>query len=210
MARQWWYRKAKLIYSSRNRRGKKTKQRKRGMQQFVGLDIRRRTTVFALQHANLNALDETNNISLNSGLLVGSMSVCYTSLKKCSSLTTSTKAHFSCIDQSKEADDEVTNVTSSSQRMEFNSVDCVVWLLHRSSRSFSQAIRSLGLPRSGPALAMAWIGKDVHEWYRRTIILIEQLIQASVAHSNPPRFSTSPMYHRNDILLPIARLQLRP
>ncbi|KAL2327457.1 hypothetical protein Fmac_020884 [Flemingia macrophylla] len=85
---------------------------------------------------------------------------------KCSSLTTSIKAHFSCIDPSKKAN-EVTNVTSSSQGMEFNIVDYVVWLLHRSSRSFSQAINSLGLARSGPALAMAWIGKNVYEWHRR-------------------------------------------
>ncbi|KAL2338045.1 hypothetical protein Fmac_012491 [Flemingia macrophylla] len=147
----------------------------------VGLDIRRRTTAYALQHANLNALDETNNISLNSGLLVGSLSVCYTSLKKCSSLTASTKAHFSCIDQSKEAD-EVTNVTSSSQGMEFNRVDCVLWLLHRSSRSFSQAISSLGLARSGPALAMAWIGKDVHEWHRRIAyqVAVYALMKAAI------------------------------
>ncbi|XP_020225361.1 uncharacterized protein LOC109807252 isoform X2 [Cajanus cajan] len=149
----------------------------------VGLDIRRKTTAHALQHVNSNGLDERNNTSLNSGLLVGSFSVCYTSLKKCSSLTASTKTHFSCTDQSKEAD-EITNVSSStsSQRMEFNRVDCVVWLLHESSRSFSQAINSLGLARSGPALAMAWIGKDVHEWHRRIAyqVAVYALMKAAI------------------------------
>ncbi|KAL3005099.1 hypothetical protein AAZX31_08G200200 [Glycine max] len=146
--------------------------------QSVGLDIRQRTTAYA----NSNALYERNNNSLNSGLLVGSLSVCYTSLKKCSSLAASTKAHFSCTDdQSKEAD-EVTNVTSTSQGMKFNRVDCVVWLLHESSRSFSEAINSLGLARSGPALAMAWIGKDVHEWHRRIAyqVAVHALIKAAI------------------------------
>lgn len=86
---------------------------------------------------------------------------------KCLSLAASTKAHLSCTNQSEEEANEVTNVTSSSQGMEFNRVDCVVWALHESARSFSQAIESLGLANSGPGLAMAWIGKDVHEWHRR-------------------------------------------
>ncbi|RDX65393.1 hypothetical protein CR513_55957, partial [Mucuna pruriens] len=147
----------------------------------VGLDIRKRTTAYALQHANSSVLDERNNSSLNSGLLVGSLSVCYTSLKKCSSLAASDKAHFSCTNQSEEAD-EVTNVTSGGQGMEFNRVDCVVWLLHESSRSFSLAISSLGIARSGPPLAMAWIGKDVHEWHRRIAyqVAVYALMKAAI------------------------------
>ncbi|KAJ1388758.1 LETM1-like [Sesbania bispinosa] len=89
---------------------------------------------------------------------------CYTSLRRCSSLAASTKPHFSCTDQNEE--DEVTNFTSTSQGMEFNRVNCVVWALHESARSFSQAVESLGLARSGPGLVMAWIGKDVHQWHR--------------------------------------------
>jgi len=133
----------------------------------VGLDVRKRATAYALQHANSNVLDERNNSSLNSGMLVGSLSSCYTSLKKCSSLAASAKTCFSGTDdQSKEAV-EVTEVPSSSQGIDHDRVHCVVWSLHESSRSFSQAINSLGLARSGPALALAWIGKDVHEWHRR-------------------------------------------
>ncbi|KHN12042.1 hypothetical protein glysoja_049075, partial [Glycine soja] len=68
------------------------------------------------------------------------------------------------------------------QGMKFNRVDCVVWLLHESSRSFSEAINSLGLARSGPALAMAWIGKDVHEWHRRIAyqVAVHALIKAAI------------------------------
>ncbi|XP_047174379.1 uncharacterized protein LOC124842015 isoform X2 [Vigna umbellata] len=133
----------------------------------VGLDVRKRTTAYALQHANSNVLDERNNSSLNSGMLVGSLSSCYTSFKKLSLLAASAKTCFyGSDDQSKEAV-EVTDVPSSSEGIEHNRVHCVVWLLHESSRSFSQSINSLGVARSGPALAMAWIGKDVREWHRR-------------------------------------------
>ncbi|ESW07647.1 hypothetical protein PHAVU_010G146900 [Phaseolus vulgaris] len=133
----------------------------------VGLDVRKRTTGYALQHANSNVLDERNNSSLNSSMLVGSLSSCYTSFKKCSSsLAASAKTCFSGTDDQNKEGVEVTDVTSSSQGIEHSRVHCVVWSLHESSGSFSQAINSLGLA-SGPALAMAWIGKDVHEWHRR-------------------------------------------
>ncbi|KAE7997480.1 hypothetical protein FH972_002116 [Carpinus fangiana] len=51
--------------------------------------------------------------------------------------------------------------------MRFNRVNCLVWVLHESARSFSHAVESLELSGTGPALAMAWVGKDVHEWHKR-------------------------------------------
>jgi hypothetical protein len=51
--------------------------------------------------------------------------------------------------------------------MRFNRVNCLVWVLHESARSFSHAVESLELSGMGPALAMAWVGKDVHEWHKR-------------------------------------------
>lgn len=51
--------------------------------------------------------------------------------------------------------------------MEFSRVNCLVWVLHESARSFSLAVESLGLAGSGAELAMAWNGKDVNEWHRR-------------------------------------------
>ncbi|KAK6125014.1 hypothetical protein DH2020_041288 [Rehmannia glutinosa] len=49
---------------------------------------------------------------------------------------------------------------------EFNRVNCLVWVLHESSRSFSLAIRTLELARTGPPVAMAWNGVDVHAWHK--------------------------------------------
>ncbi|XP_057736247.1 uncharacterized protein LOC130951575 isoform X3 [Arachis stenosperma] len=127
------------------------------------LDIRKNLTVYALQHAKLNKVEG----SLNNGLLVGSLSRYYTSLRACSSLAESDKTHFSCIDQRNEAE-EVTDVPSSStEGVEFNRVDYIVSVLHESARSFSKSVESLGVSRCGPELSMAWIGKDVHEWHRR-------------------------------------------
>lgn len=51
--------------------------------------------------------------------------------------------------------------------MEFNPVNCLVWVLHESARSFSHAVESLQLAGTGAALAMAWVGKDVHDWHKR-------------------------------------------
>ncbi|XP_057790637.1 uncharacterized protein LOC131007750 isoform X2 [Salvia miltiorrhiza] len=50
--------------------------------------------------------------------------------------------------------------------VKFNRVNCLVWLLHESARSFSAAVKSLGLGGAGPPLAMAWIGVDVHAWHK--------------------------------------------
>ncbi|XP_025617704.1 uncharacterized protein [Arachis hypogaea] len=128
-----------------------------------GLDIRKNLTVYALQHAKLNKVEG----SLNNGLLVGSLSRYYTSLRECSSLAELVKTHFSCIDQRNEVE-EVTDVPSSStEGVEFNRVDYIVSVLHESARSFSKSVESLGVSRCGPELSMAWIGKDVHEWHRR-------------------------------------------
>lgn len=51
--------------------------------------------------------------------------------------------------------------------IEFNRVNCLVWVLHESARSFSVAIESLGLTGSSPGIAMAWSGKDIHAWHKR-------------------------------------------
>lgn len=51
--------------------------------------------------------------------------------------------------------------------IEFNRVNCLVWVLHESSRSFSLAVESLELAGSSAELAMAWNGKDVHQWHKR-------------------------------------------
>lgn len=49
---------------------------------------------------------------------------------------------------------------------EFNRVNCLVWVLHESARSFSLAVESLELDGTSAELAMAWNGKDVHQWHK--------------------------------------------
>ncbi|XP_050382337.1 uncharacterized protein LOC126799222 isoform X2 [Argentina anserina] len=53
------------------------------------------------------------------------------------------------------------------REVEFNRVNCLVWVLHESARSFSLAIESLELTGSSSGVAMAWSGKDIHAWHRR-------------------------------------------
>ena len=58
------------------------------------------------------------------------------------------------------------SVKAISTKMEFNRVNCLVWVLHESARSFSETVESFELLRSGPELAMAWVGVDVHAWHK--------------------------------------------
>ncbi|KAK8641831.1 hypothetical protein V6N13_011204 [Hibiscus sabdariffa] len=51
--------------------------------------------------------------------------------------------------------------------IEFNRVNCLVWVLHEAARSFSLAVESLELDGSSAELAMAWNGMDVHQWHKR-------------------------------------------
>lgn len=64
-------------------------------------------------------------------------------------------------------DDDIPVPSPHSYEIEFNRVNCLVWVLHESSRSFSVAIHTLELARRDPELAMAWVGVDVHSWHKR-------------------------------------------
>lgn len=57
---------------------------------------------------------------------------------------------------------------------EFNRVNCLVWVLHESARSFSLAVQTHELARTGPELAMAWIGVDVHAWHKNIAYKVPQ------------------------------------
>ncbi|KAL4285931.1 hypothetical protein AHAS_Ahas19G0035500 [Arachis hypogaea] len=168
-----------------------------------GLDIRKNLIVYSLQHAKLKKVEG----SLNNGLLVGSLSRYYTSLREFSSLAKSVKTHFSCIDQRNEVE-EVTDVRSSStEGVEFNRVDYIVSVLHESARSFSKAVESLGVSRCGPELTMAWIGKDVHEWHRRiayqvaVYVLMKTAIDLEILLSHERHNEFSPV---REILNPLT------
>ncbi|KAB2029029.1 hypothetical protein ES319_D05G135200v1 [Gossypium barbadense] len=78
----------------------------------------------------------------------------------------------------------------------FNRVNCLLWVLHESARSFSLAVESLELDGTSAELAMAWNGKDVHQWHKRiahqvavyamlkTVIEVEILLSRE-RHNNP-------------------------
>lgn len=59
-----------------------------------------------------------------------------------------------------------TAAIAENDEIEFNRVNCLVWVLHESAASFSQSVQSLQLAGSNAELAMAWNGKDVNEWHR--------------------------------------------
>ncbi|XP_016648898.1 PREDICTED: uncharacterized protein LOC107880888 [Prunus mume] len=90
--------------------------------------------------------------------------------------------------------------------IEFNRVNCLEWVLHESARSFSLAVKSLELPGSGQELAMAWSGKDVHEWHKRisyqvaVYALLRTAIEVEILLSSERHYSdSSPV---SDILTP--------
>lgn len=66
-----------------------------------------------------------------------------------------------------DAEDEPFSVMSQNHELEFNRVNCLVWVLHESARSFSHATQTLELARNEPELSMAWVGVDVHAWHKR-------------------------------------------
>lgn len=57
-------------------------------------------------------------------------------------------------------------VSSHRDELEFSRVNCLVWVLHESARSFSVAVQTLEFSKNGPELAMAWVGVDVHAWHK--------------------------------------------
>ncbi|KAF8025614.1 hypothetical protein BT93_F2453 [Corymbia citriodora subsp. variegata] len=65
-------------------------------------------------------------------------------------------------------------VKSHSKKMEFNRVNCLVWVLHESAKSFSAAIELLELAGSSTEISMAWLGKDVHQWHKRIAYQLPQ------------------------------------
>lgn len=66
---------------------------------------------------------------------------------------------------------------SQSSQAELNRVDYLVRVLHESSRSFSLAMQTLELARTGPPLAMAWNGVDVHAWHKHIAYQVSVFIE---------------------------------
>lgn len=103
---------------------------------------------------------------------------CYTSPRPSSSQTTLSPAASSASfaqtnsdirDADTDADAEIQYGESG---LELNRIECLVRVLHGSARSFSLKVESLKLSGTGPELAMAWVGKDVHGWHKRISYLV--------------------------------------
>ncbi|KAL0010357.1 hypothetical protein SO802_005465 [Lithocarpus litseifolius] len=86
-----------------------------------------------------------------------------------------------------------------SPELGFNRVNSLVWVLHESARSFSCAVESLQLSGTGPALEMAWIGKDVHDWHKRiayqvvVYVLMKMVIEVEILLSQERHNGPSPV-----------------
>ncbi|XP_017235329.1 uncharacterized protein LOC108209095 [Daucus carota subsp. sativus] len=71
---------------------------------------------------------------------------------------------------------------ANSLEIECNRINCLVWVLHESARSFSVAIQKLKLTRRDPELAMAWVGIDVHSWHKKIAyqVAVYALLKAAI------------------------------
>ncbi|XP_059299649.1 uncharacterized protein LOC132052230 isoform X1 [Lycium ferocissimum] len=91
--------------------------------------------------------------------------------------------------------------------LEFSRVNCLVWVLHESARSFSVAVQTLELAKNGPELASAWVGVDVHAWHKSIAYqvaiyaLFKAAIEVEVFLSRKRSSNTSSVH---EILSPIT------
>ncbi|KAF2323446.1 hypothetical protein GH714_035488 [Hevea brasiliensis] len=85
----------------------------------------------------------------------------------CSSLKALPSMASSASAEETNGDDRAAVAKADNNEMEFSRVNCLLWVLHESAASFSLAVQSLELPGRNAELAMAWNGKDVHEWHKR-------------------------------------------
>ncbi|KAI3521569.1 hypothetical protein L1887_11040 [Cichorium endivia] len=79
-------------------------------------------------------------------------------------------------------DEPPLGITTHSNEFEFNHVNCLLWVLHQSARSFSLAIQSLEFVRTGPELSNAWNGIDVHAWHKHIAyqVAVYALLKAAI------------------------------
>lgn len=100
---------------------------------------------------------------------------CYTSPRPSFSRATLSSAASSAsfAQTNSEISDADSKIENGEIGFELNRIDSLVRVLHESARSFSLAVESLKLSGTGPELAMAWVGKDVHGWHKRISYLVE-------------------------------------
>ncbi|KAJ0698196.1 hypothetical protein HanLR1_Chr10g0377451 [Helianthus annuus] len=90
---------------------------------------------------------------------------------------------ISCLARDKIIVDDNPSVgITNTDEVELNRVNYLVWVLHESAKSFSHAIQTLDLAKSGPELSNAWIGVDVHAWHKRIAyqVAVYALLKAAI------------------------------
>ncbi|XP_023752476.1 uncharacterized protein LOC111900819 [Lactuca sativa] len=79
-------------------------------------------------------------------------------------------------------DEPSLGITTHTNEFEFNHLNCLIWVLHHSARSFSLAIQSLDFAKTGPELSNAWNGIDVNAWHKHTAyqVAVYALLKAAI------------------------------
>ncbi|KAJ6963556.1 hypothetical protein NC652_002005 [Populus alba x Populus x berolinensis] len=136
-----------------------------GHRKSSGSKSKRSIKADAPNFSKLNGMEHGVSFFSKNGISLGFVFARYTSryisLKVLSSMSSSASTG--------EINDVNEDVVSrpDDKNMELTRINCLVWVLHESATSFSQAVESLELAGSGAELAMAWNGKDVHKWHKR-------------------------------------------
>ncbi|KAL7162500.1 hypothetical protein ACSBR2_042901 [Camellia fascicularis] len=130
------------------------------------LEGRGKLRASALYTSRLNENDQENYGISRSRLPYVSLPTCYVSsyqitLSRCFISRALSSTVSSAESDQTDSGNEPPVAPAHYPAMEFNRVNCLVWVLHESARSFSLAIQTLELARTGPELSMAWIGVDV-------------------------------------------------
>ncbi|KVI05962.1 hypothetical protein Ccrd_015705, partial [Cynara cardunculus var. scolymus] len=89
---------------------------------------------------------------------------CISSSHRISLSWCSSKSLFSIASSGRDdfiSEDEPSSSMMHKNELEFNRINCLVWVLHESARSFSLAIQTLKFTRKSPPLSNAWNGVDV-------------------------------------------------
>ncbi|KAH7565269.1 hypothetical protein JRO89_XS09G0177600 [Xanthoceras sorbifolium] len=156
----------------------------------------------AIYLSRFNGKEQGNSIISMNNISIGYLFKHYTS-SSCVSLRALLSSTTASASDQSNGENGVAVVEG--EEMEFNRVNCLVWVLHESARSFSLAVESLELAGTGAELAMAWNGRDVHEWHKRIAYrvaiyaLLKMAIEVEVLLSHERPNNPSPV---NKILTP--------
>ncbi|GMQ08568.1 hypothetical protein CsSME_00052239 [Camellia sinensis var. sinensis] len=151
------------------------------------LEGRGKLRASALYTSRLNENDQENYGISRSRLPFVSLPTCYASsyqitLARCFISRALSSTVSSAESDQTDSGNEPPVAPAHYPAMEFNRVNCLVWVLHESARSFSLAIQTLELARTGPELSMAWIGVDVHAWHKQIAyqVAVYALLKAAI------------------------------